>query len=122
MKGPGPTSIGGASYVVSFLDDYSRFATIYILKSKLEVFSCFDHYKKRVENLMERKIKILRLDRGGEYVLDELKAYLNQSGISFERALADTPEHNSVAERFNQTLIERLRINLTGALIPSKLW
>lgn len=92
------------------------------MKSKSDVLACFDHYRKRVETLLERKIKILRSDRGGEYVSNEFKTYLNSAGISFERAPAETPEHNLVAERFNRTLIERMRCILLGAALPIKLW
>lgn len=122
VKGPLPTSMGGASYIVSFIDDFSRYATVYIMKSKSDVLSCFDRYKKRVENLLEKKVKILRSDRGGEYMSNDFMEYLKSAGISFERAPADTPEHNSVAERFNRTLIERLRCILLDTSLPMKLW
>jgi hypothetical protein len=61
------SSISGYVYYVSFIDDYSRKTWVYLLKSKDEVFSKFKEFKALIENLFERKIKILRLDNGGEY-------------------------------------------------------
>jgi hypothetical protein len=42
------------------------------LKSKDEVFGKFKEFKSLIENLSERKIKILRTDNGGEYTSNEL--------------------------------------------------
>jgi hypothetical protein len=59
--------VSGYVYYVSFIDDYSRKTWVYFLKSKDEVFGKFKEFKTLIENLSERKIKILRLDNGGEY-------------------------------------------------------
>jgi hypothetical protein len=59
--GPMPSSsISGYVYYVSFIDDYSLKTWIYFLKTKDEVFSKFKEFKALIENLSERKIKILR--------------------------------------------------------------
>ena len=44
---------GGKRYFMTLIDDSTRFCYIYLLKSK--------------ENQLERKIKRVRSDRGGEY-------------------------------------------------------
>jgi hypothetical protein len=61
------SSISGYVYYVSFIDDYSHKTWIYVLKYKDEVFSKFKEFKSLIENLSERKIKIIRSDNGGEY-------------------------------------------------------
>jgi hypothetical protein len=40
---------------------------VYFLKQKDEVFGKFKEFKALIENLPERKIKILRSNNGGEY-------------------------------------------------------
>lgn len=122
VMGPLPSSVGGAHYIVSFIDDHTRLATIYIMKCKSEVLSCFDHYKRKMENVLQRRIKFLRSDRGGEYMSEDFASYLIKAGIQYERAPANTPQHNSVAERFNRTLMERLRCVLLAANLPIGLW
>jgi hypothetical protein len=40
---------------------------VYLLRSKNEALESFIHYKKEVENQLNKKIKVLRSDRGEEY-------------------------------------------------------
>ena len=40
----------GASYFLLFIDDYSRFTWLYLLKDKAEVFSYFLKFKSLKEN------------------------------------------------------------------------
>lgn len=75
-----------------------------------------------MENLSDKKIKFLQSDHGAEYVSAAFAYYLNEAGIQFERAPYETPQHNSVAERFNRTLVERLRCALLAANLPLQIW
>ena len=59
------TSLSGYVYYASFIDDYSRKTWIYFLKKKGEVFERFKELKALIENLLERKINILRSYNGG---------------------------------------------------------
>ena len=58
---------GGKRYFKTLIDDASRFCYVYLLQTKDEVLDYFKIYKTEVENQLERKIKRLRSDRGGEY-------------------------------------------------------
>jgi hypothetical protein len=40
---------------------------VYLLRSKDEALESFIHYKKEVNNQLNKKIKVLRSDRGREY-------------------------------------------------------
>ncbi|KAE8727807.1 Cytochrome P450, family 78, subfamily A, polypeptide 7 [Hibiscus syriacus] len=61
------TSLCGAKYFVSFIDDYSRRCWVYPIKKKSDVFSTFKNFKARVELDSENKIKCFRTDNEGEY-------------------------------------------------------
>ena len=51
LIGPLPTpSYGGSRYVLTFIDDYSRFCWVYFLKLKYEVFEQLKIWKAHVEN------------------------------------------------------------------------
>ncbi|GKA85520.1 retrotransposon protein, putative, ty1-copia subclass [Tanacetum coccineum] len=52
----------GASYFITFTDDYSRYGYVYLLKHKHEVFETFKVFKNEVENQLEKTIKALRSD------------------------------------------------------------
>ena len=41
-------SIGGSRYILSFIDDFSRYAMVYFLKSKGEVIEKFKHYRRNL--------------------------------------------------------------------------
>ena len=106
----GPTivsSIGWKHYFVTFINDHSRKVWVYFLKHKSEVFEAFRRWKAMVENETCLKIKKLRTDNGGEYEDTRLKKLCYENGIRMERTVLDTPQHNVVAERMNQTLTER---------------
>jgi hypothetical protein len=53
------TSCGGAQYIVTFINDFSRKTHVYFLKAKGEVFDKFKAYKVLVENEANMKIKNL---------------------------------------------------------------
>ena len=67
--GPLPTpSYGGSRYVLTFINDFSRFYWVYFLKLKSEVFETLKVWKFLVENACGNKIKVIRIDNGKEYM------------------------------------------------------
>jgi transposase InsO family protein len=112
--GPMPSSpISGYVYYVSFIDDYSRKTWIYFLKSKDEVFSKFKEFKALIENLFERKIKILRSDNGGEYTSKEFVSFCRDVGIKRELTTPYNPQQNGVAEKKNRMIMEAVKTRFT---------
>jgi transposase InsO family protein len=121
--GPMPSSsISGYVYYVSFIDDYSRKTWIYFLKSKDEVFSKFKEFKALIENLSERKIKILRSDNGGEYTSKEFVNFCKDVGIKRELTTPYNPQQNGVAERKNRTILEAVKTMIHDQDLPMCLW
>jgi hypothetical protein len=55
-------SIGRNKYYVSFIDDFSKFTWIYLLKHKSEVFKRFKEFQALVESLFDRKILVVQTD------------------------------------------------------------
>ena len=58
---------GGYKYFITFVDDNTKYCYVYLLKTKDEAIEKFVLYKTEVENQFNKKIKVLRSDRGGEY-------------------------------------------------------
>ena len=58
---------GGKKYFITFIDDCTRYCYVYLLNSKDEAINAFRQYKTEVENQLDKKIKMIRSDRGGEY-------------------------------------------------------
>jgi hypothetical protein len=82
---------GGKRYFLTFIDDSTRFCYVYLLKTKDEAFSYFKTYKAEVENQLERKIKRLRSDRGGEYFSNVFDEFCVEHGIIHERTPPFSP-------------------------------
>nr|GFA37723.1 hypothetical protein [Tanacetum cinerariifolium] len=85
-----------ASYFLTFTDDFSRYDYVYLLKHKHEVFENFKVFKSEVELQLQKKIKALRFDRGGEYLSHEFKDYLIKNGIVQHLTSPYTSQQNGV--------------------------
>lgn len=72
---------GGFYYFITFTDDFSRYGYLYLMKHKSESFEKFKEFRNEVEKQLGKSIKALRSDRGGEYLLDDFRNYLKDSGI-----------------------------------------
>ena len=57
---------GGKRFYITFIDDYSRYTRVYLLRNKDEVMDAFIRYKNEVENQLSKKIRRLISDKGGE--------------------------------------------------------
>ncbi|GJR36954.1 retrotransposon protein, putative, ty1-copia subclass [Tanacetum coccineum] len=112
----------GASYFITFTDDYSRYGYVYLLKHKHEVFETFKIFKNEVENQLGKTIKAIRSDRGGEYISQEFKDYLKAYGIVQQLTPPYTPQHNGVSERRNRTLLNMVRSMMSLTTLPLSFW
>nr|GFA33149.1 retrotransposon protein, putative, Ty1-copia subclass [Tanacetum cinerariifolium] len=112
----------GASYFLTFTDDFSRYGYVFLLKHKHEVFETFKVFKAEVELQLGKKIKALRSDRGGEYLSQEFKDYLSENGIVQNLTSPYTPQQNGVSERRNRTLLDMVRSMFNLTTLPLSFW
>jgi hypothetical protein len=61
-------SISKEMYVLTFLDDYSRYTWVFFHRKKYEVFEHIKEFKELVETQLGRNIKVLHMKNGGDYV------------------------------------------------------
>jgi transposase InsO family protein len=62
------------------------------------VFNKLKEFKSLIENLSERKIKILKSYNGGEYTSKEFVNFYKDVGIKREITTPYNPQQNSVVE------------------------
>jgi transposase InsO family protein len=115
-------TIGGKSYFLTFVDDFSRFTMIYLLSKKSEVFPKFKEYIAVTHNKFGRKIKTLRSDNGGEYVNEKIEQFLKDQGIHHQVTVPYSPSQNGIAERKNRSIMEMTRCMLFEAGLPNGFW
>ncbi|GJT65720.1 putative ribonuclease H-like domain-containing protein [Tanacetum coccineum] len=82
-----------------------------------ETSEILKNFIKEIENLVDKKVKIIRSDNGTEFKNKVMDDFCREKGIKREYSVARTPQQNGVAKRRNRTLIEAARtIGLKPAL------
>lgn len=130
--GPFPVpSLGNSLYFVSFVDDRSRFAWVYPIQAKSDVFVTFKRWLAMVENAASKRLKVLQWsqrvktlqsDNGGEYLSNAMTRFLEDRGIQHRLTTPHNPHQNGVAERLNRTLVELVRTMLSHKQLPKEFW
>jgi transposase InsO family protein len=95
---------------------------VYLLKTKDEVLNYFKTYKAEGENQLERRIKRLRPDRGGEYFSNAFDEFCVEHGIVRERTPPYSPQSDGIAERKNRTLTKLVNSMLDTAGLSKEWW
>ncbi|GJX80254.1 retrovirus-related pol polyprotein from transposon TNT 1-94 [Tanacetum coccineum] len=90
-------------------------------KHKDEAIDKFVLYKTEVENQLGKKIKVVRSDRGGEYVAPFAELYAKH-GIRHEFTAPYSPQQNGIAERKNRTLKEMVTAMLISSGMSQDMW
>ena len=85
-------AIGGFEYFITFIDDYSRYGYIYLMRRKSEAFEKFKEFRVEMEKRLNKCLKTLRFDRGGEYLLGEFRDYLSELGITSKLSAPSVPQ------------------------------
>jgi len=104
----------GNKYLVSFVDEFSRMIWIYVIKLSIEVFEVFIRFKANVE--------ILRTGGGGKFTSNMFKQHCQNNGIVHEITAPYTPQHNDLAKRRNQKILNMTKSTIKGKGLPEKFW
>lgn len=112
-------TIHGFRYVLTIVDDYSRFTWIVMLKHKSEVQSHLKRFVTLAENQYDAKVKVIRTDNGPEFLLH---SYYGEKGIIHPTSCVETPEQNSRVERRHQYLLNIARALLFQSSLPKQFW
>ncbi|CAK1597387.1 unnamed protein product [Parnassius mnemosyne] len=101
-----PSTWDGYKHFVTFIDDFTHFTAVYLLRDKSEVFEYFKTYYNYASNHISRNFK----------------SFCDEKGIVLQYTAAYNPEMNGVAERMNRTLTEKARALLLDSQLPKELW
>jgi transposase InsO family protein len=122
----GPSSIAtkrGCRYFVTFTDDATRYTVTYLMRTKAEAFGSYKAFEAwALAQQLCAAIKVLRSDRGGEYLSGAFDQHLAAAGTARCLTVHDTPQLNGVAERLNRTIVERIRAFTHSSGLPKFLW
>ncbi|GJY20397.1 putative ribonuclease H-like domain-containing protein [Tanacetum coccineum] len=121
----GPTfvsSLMNKKYCLVVTDVYSKFTWVFFLATKDETIGIFKSFITDIENLVDKKVKIIRYDNGTKFKNKVMSEFCELKGIKREFSVARTPQQNGVAERRNRTLIEVARTMLADSKLPTTFW
>ncbi|CAI7804402.1 unnamed protein product [Closterium sp. NIES-54] len=127
----GPARVRGQGHERYFLlvvDDYSRYTTVFLLRSKGEVTEVLIDWI-RISRLQLRErfgsdFSVMRLhsDRGGEFSSDLLRAFCRAEGIRQTFTLPASPQQNGIAQRRIGMVMDVTRTSMIHAAAPHFLW
>ncbi|CAI7907156.1 unnamed protein product, partial [Closterium sp. NIES-53] len=97
--------LGHERYYLLVVDDYSRYTTVFPLRSKGAVTEVLIDWIRAARLQLRQSFgsdfPVLRLhsDRGGEFSSGLLRAFCRERGIRQTFTLPDSPQQNGIAER-----------------------
>ncbi|KAE9171394.1 hypothetical protein PF005_g27158 [Phytophthora fragariae] len=116
----GLETIGGNRYFQLVQDEASRYKWCYLLEHKSEATKNVTNLILRLEK--EHVINRVTFDQGGEFVNKKMKSFLADHGIELRPTNAYTPEENSLVEKQNGNLMNKVRAIREGTGMPESLW
>ncbi|GJY32553.1 retrovirus-related pol polyprotein from transposon TNT 1-94 [Tanacetum coccineum] len=93
-------SINGKKYILVIVDDYSRFTWVKFLRSKDETLEFAVKLLKQLQVGLNKTVRNVRIDNGIEFVNKDLTTYYESVGITHEKTVPRTPQHNGIAPLF----------------------
>ncbi|CAI7911690.1 unnamed protein product, partial [Closterium sp. NIES-53] len=127
----GPARVRGQGHERYFLlvvDNYSRYTTVFPLRSKGEVTEVLIDWiraaRLRLKESFGSDFPVLRLhsDRGGEFSSALLGAFCRAQGIRQTFTLPASPQQNGIAERRIGMVMDVARTSMIHAAAPHFLW
>ena len=104
---------------------------LYLLRCKDKALDAFKVFKVEVDNQCGKHINIVILDRGREYYNKYMEngqtsgpfaKFLQENGIVAQYTMLSSSDHNGVAERRNQTLMDMVRSLRSNTKLPQYFW
>ncbi|CAI7906269.1 unnamed protein product [Closterium sp. NIES-54] len=127
----GPACVNGHGrkhYFLQIVDDYTRYTTIFPLRSKGKVVDVLIPwicaFRLQLRERFHQDLSVLHMhsDRGGEFSSDLLRDFCCGEGILLSFTLPDSLQKNGLAERRIGLVIEFSCTSMIHAVTPHFLW
>jgi hypothetical protein len=114
--------MGSERYFLTVVDEYSSYCEVIPVQQKSSIAQELIAVIERWERQCDAKVKVVRTDRGTEFLNKTFHGYCSEKGIHTEMSAAYTPQQNGTAERMNRTIKEKARTLLLGVDADMCLW
>ncbi|CAI7878539.1 unnamed protein product [Closterium sp. NIES-54] len=122
------TGQGRERYFLLVVDDYSRYTTVFPLRSKGQVIDVLIPWIRTVRLKLRERFSVdllvlhLHSDRGGEFSSNLVREFCRGEGILQLFMLPDSPQKNGIAERRIGLVMEVSCTSMIHAAAPHFLW
>jgi hypothetical protein len=117
-----PLTNSGAFYFITLVDQHTGFISITLLKRQLEATEAILDFKTFYKKQTGFSMKKLITNGGREFCNCTLLDTLKSHGIQHNVAPPYTPQHNRIAERENETIINMARCMLVQTRLAKEWW
>jgi len=122
IVGPKGPSITNKKYFITFIDEFSQKAWLYLLEEKSQATKIIIQFLTFIENQYNKVIKTFKSDIGKEYKNKRIFNFCNNKGINKVFSTPYNPQINGLAERFNRTIVDCTRTLLFTSKLNTKFW
>ena len=119
FKGPLPASKSGNRYLLTIIDEYSRFPFAY---------ACRDTSSRTVTHCLSTLFALFGMpdmihnDRATDFLSDETKQFLTSKGVATSKTSRYNPRGNGQVERLNGTLWKAIQVSLHSRKLKLSDW
>lgn len=123
LLGPLPKTKEGHQHILTVTELHTRMRFICLLKDRKQTPRFLSDLLTHVASHTGQRIARVRCDNANEYLTRQVLALSRRDGFAVDPTVPHTPQQNAVAERFNRTLIARVRATLSSMQLPfDKYW
>ena len=115
-------NVENVNYFLLFVDDRSRFISVFLVGRKYQVARCYEEYSNWVRVQFGKTIKCLRSDNGTEFKNAKMQDLTKLLGTEREFTAHGNPQQNSRAERPMRSIDAIARALMKQAKLSIRFW
>lgn len=109
-------------YFAVFVHRRTRYAWVYFLQSRADVFDVIRENKKLWETAINGGLDYFLSDNAKEYTADELRTWFRKQGVSQRFSCPDSSAQDGIAERYIRSLREMAHAMLQDSGLAKSFW
>ena len=114
----------GYQYVFFIVDHATKMCWVYPLKTRESkyILAHLSTFVNEVLSSLNIRLRHFHSDGGAELVASDVLTFLNKSGVTILHSPRDTPQMNSITERWVRSLKEKVLCMLLRSSLPVAFW
>lgn len=103
-------------------DDYSRSTWVFLLQHKHSIACLLENLCLMVRTQFNKLVKVVRSDRGTEFVNSEFTQVFQKLGTIHEQTCSYTPQQNDIVERKHKSILQIAWALMFHGKLPKRFW